>query len=242
MDAEIWAAMVAALASLLVALSTAVHSGKVQARVAELQEAEKRRARLEKQEATAKAQLDRYREPLLSAANDLRHRIGNIRSGGFLAYLSHTDVHRRRLAHIGTCYRFASYWGVVEALYRDVSVLRFDNDDDTQRVASALAEVGRTFASDGVDGHRFMVWREEQRAIGELMLAEVTDRSLIRVIGFSTFSDRFDATFATWFASFDRDLSADGAEQSPRLATVESLLDALAREIDRRPQAPSPTV
>src|SRR5215211_2291075 len=83
-----------------------------------------------------RAEMARYRLPLLDAASELGHRIDNIRNGQFLAYLA-SDHPRRETAVLSTLYRLARYFGTLELLYGRVNYLRFERDDDTRAVAGA---------------------------------------------------------------------------------------------------------
>lgn len=115
----------------------------------------------------AREKLDRYREPLLAAADALVSRVHNIRRNGFLAYL---DVPRRqRTALLGTLFRFAQLFGWTEVLYGTYDRLRFEQDASTKLVADALRDIGWLLADDRVDRtdsadaitNRLIIWREE---------------------------------------------------------------------------------
>jgi hypothetical protein len=225
MDSDVQAAWIAAAASMVVAVLSALIAIYSALRVERFRAEHEKALRLEDRAIAARQQLDRYRDPLRDAAHDLAHRIGNIGRGeqSVLTYLDSEDDRRRDLAMWGTCYRFASYWGVVEALYRDVSELRFANDSSTKAVSDLLDEVGSSFAGDS-KGTELMMWREEQRAIGELMHVAVSPGALVRVIGFSSFVEHYDDDFAVWFEQFARDLHDPATWQHPRLADVRDSL------------------
>lgn len=178
-------------------------------------------------------QLARYREPLLHAAADLHHRLGNIRKHHFLAYLDADDPRRSRMAVLSTYFRLGRYWGTVESLYGTVNLLAFEQNPATREVAALLASVGRGFATDRPElgGRTLMVWREEQRAIAELMQRGASQDQ--PVIGFATFVDRFDRELAPWFAELDKGLRTKGIEASPRLAVVQTQLGKLIAQLSR---------
>jgi hypothetical protein len=133
------------------------------------------RQRKQERQLAAREKLDRYREPLLTAADGLGSRVNNIRNDGFLSYLGVPE--RQRTAMLGTLFRFAQLFGWTEILYGSFDRLRFERDTSTKAVADALRDIGRLLAVDRVDRTdpadatttRLMIWREEQRAIGELM-------------------------------------------------------------------------
>lgn len=229
---EVVAALTAAVGSLLVAVVAALFSVRGQRRMTELQHLLDRQTRQEDRLLAAKEQLDRYREPLLAAARDLEDRIGNIRERAFLSYLTAHDEHRRSVALRSTSYRFAAYWGVVEALNRSVNTLKFEREAETHAVNDLLRRIVRTFSTDGLDGHTLMVWREEQRAIGELMHAADPHDAGIRIIGFSAFVDQYPTSFSSWLSSLEHDLQLTGIERSPRLAELQTLLRQLVDELE----------
>jgi hypothetical protein len=84
---------------------------------------------------------------------------------------------RERAALLGTLFRFAQFFGWTEIIYAYSGRLRFESDADTVEVANKLRAIARTLAVDRLDrtdladftSTRLMIWREEQRAIGELM-------------------------------------------------------------------------
>lgn len=183
----------------------------------------------------AREKLDRYREPLLTAADALGSRINNIRRDGFLSYL---DVPgRRRTALLGTLFRFAQLFGWTEILSGTFDRLRFERDASTKAVADALRDIGRALAVDRLDRAdpadptttRLMIWREEQRAIGEVMRVESDPP---RCLSFDSFARRYDERFSPWFGTFAAQLDPASTPLSERLAELQRLLAGLVRERD----------
>ncbi len=91
-------------------------------------------------------------------------------------------------------------------------------------MAALLAMIGSTLATDQFRG--FMLWREEQRAIGELM-ARSPGTDADQGAGYSDFVLRYDDTFRTWFAPFTQDLTSRGAR-------LQELLSELVGRLDER--------
>lgn len=133
---------------------------------------------------------------------------------------------------LATLYRFGKYWGTVESLYGTVNLLLFERNASTKDVADLLNQIGGIFASDSprVGGLKLMIWREEQRAIAELMQRNASGGK--PVIGFATFVRQYSAEFAPWFAAFERDLLLEDIESSPRLATLHATIDRLVAHLD----------
>jgi hypothetical protein len=177
-------------------------------------------------------QLNLYREPLLFAAKELTHQIEYIRKGNYLDYLNGGDPHRSRIALLGTLYRLGTYWATVASLYGTVNLLRFEQNTATAHIAEILDETEGVFARDGDDygGAALMVWREEQRAIAELMQRYAPEGRT--VIGFATFVQRYDDDFAPWFQGWERDLTSPGVESSPRLQVLQTLTSRLIVELE----------
>lgn len=194
-------------------------------------------ARQKKQERrlAAREKLDRYREPLLTAVDDLGSRINNIRNDGFLFYLRVRG--RERTALLGTLFRFAQFFGWTEILYGSFDRLRFENDKSTKAVADVLRSIGRTLATDRLDRAdpsdatttQLMIWREEQRAIGEVMRAGDDPP---RCMSFDSFVSEYDSRFATWFETFASQLDPASTPRRDRLAKLQRLLASLIRELD----------
>lgn len=193
------------------------------------------RQRRQEHRLAAREKLDRYREPLLAAADALGSRVNNIRRDGFLAYLEVPQ--RRRTALLGTLFRFAQLFGWTEILYGTYDRLRFEQDASTKLVADALRDIGRLLAVDRVDRTdpadatttRLMIWREEQRAIGELMRI---DRDPPRCLSFDSFTRQYDERFSPWFGAFAAQLDPVSTPSSERLARLQTLLAGLVRELD----------
>lgn len=238
MDTPLLVALIAAVAGLVTASMslvgqrrTADRQEETQEKVVRLSQELARQRDVETRERDVAEQLERYREPLLDAARDLLHRVRNLRERDFLDYLD-TPEPRSRVAMQGTLYRFAKYWGTVDRLLGTVSLLAFERNTATKRVAELLTTVGSRFASDAPrsGGQLLMVWREEQRAIAELIQRDAPAGK--PVIGFARFTERYDQEFAPWFAEFETALRADGISSSPRLALLQEDLSALVADLE----------
>lgn len=269
MDASVIVALFAALASAAAAVVSALVAARGRTRGAELEATLDRHAEQERRhheamlrfeerlhiaqekraerQLAAREQLDRYREPLLEAATALHHRIHNIRSRAFLVYLSGKGEHRAKIALLGTSYRLARYLAVVQSLRRSVNLLRFEREEDTKVVNSLLDDISEAMASDRLDGLRLMVWRDEQRAIGELACNPASGDSGVADIGFATFVELHAERFAPWLSGFEDDLQTTGVQTSPRLAKLQELLGLLIAELEKGrtysvllPPAPQP--
>ncbi|CAO5184760.1 Secreted protein [Frankia sp. AiPs1] len=306
MDAGIVAALITSVASVAVSVGASVWTRQQGVDLERMRYEFERSARDTEKRSAAKAELDRYREPLLLAVVDLGARLHTIRDRSLTRYLTSTQP-RGRLAVLGSLYCVARYFGTLEILYSRLALLRFDSAADTQLVAALLSDIGRAFASDsydddgvsgvsggaagsggsggdretggshGADGDRdagerlwpggngesagdsragrgtgagaaergasilvdkagpsraprFMLWQEEQRAIGELMRGP--DRASTVCVGFAYFHEHYDETFARWLDPFAEALRAPDAAGSERLARLQTLLALLVTQLD----------
>jgi hypothetical protein len=214
-DTGVWVALIASATSLVVSAAS-IWNQRVTARA--------------EQRSQAKRVLDKYRGPLLAAAFDLGHRINNIRHDKFLNYLKSTD--RAEDARRTTLFRCAQYFGWREILRTEVQLLRFDTDVETQVVAALIADVDRAFATDALtDRSQGMLWAEEQRGIGELMVLAREDGSSI-CRGYAAFAHDYQATFEPWMDRLASQVLSSAALSSYRLRLVQWALAGLVTQLD----------
>ena len=182
-------------------------------------------------EAKAKEILDRYREPLASAAFDLQSRLYNILRMEFLILYGEGKP-RADEAIRTTVFRMAQYFGWTEILRRDIQYLSFQNDEVTIAVAKLQAKISYEFLKHEVGAEKLapelMIWTEEQRAIGERMIVE--DNGKLRCMGYATFSDHCDDLFAPWCDRLRAELNSEAAQA--RMRAVQHKLCDLVRLLD----------
>jgi hypothetical protein len=158
----------------------------------------------------------------------LGSRIDNIRHKEF--FDGYLDGPRDQDARLSTLFRFANYFGWREAVRREVQLLRFENDKDTKSVATALNDVAAIFSTDSLDDGRGMLWAEEQRAIGELMVTERHDGSAT-VRGHAEFWEDYGEDFAKWMDRFGDEILTLEAADSERFRYLQWGLWAVARRL-----------
>ena len=178
----------------------------------------------------AKAVFDRCRGPLLDAAWQLGDRLDNIRNSNFFVYLSEGSD-REQDAKLTTLFRFAYYLGWREFVRIQVQLLRFEDNKQTRLVAGFLNDVTWIFASDGLDEGWAMLWGDEQRGIGELMIEPKSGASIVR--GHASFHRDYKEVFVPWMERFADDLfSPKAAVASDRLRFLQWALYGLVRQLD----------
>jgi hypothetical protein len=114
-------------------------------------------------------------------------------------------------------------------------------EQSTRSLNECLQRVGRAFASsrdpapDGTPAP-FMIWRHDQRAIGELMIVRADDA--VRCLGYARFTARLrDDDFRRWFTPLIADIEAamvDSTPASVRLARVREATQGLLDHLDPR--------
>lgn len=236
------AEVVVALISAGVAVCSAAVSAYATARSIRLQHAlALRRSQLDRQEASEDL-VRRYREPLLLAAFDLQARICNIVQDDFLArHLASADPDEQQYARTSTLYRVGDYFGWTEILRRGLQFLDLGDDRLTRELASLLATVSRTFSDTRLyPAGAFRLFRDEQRALGEIMLEPADgdgDGRHYQCIGYAAFTARLaeDPSFARWLRRLGNDADALGSPapgQLDRLITVQQALADVIEFLD----------
>ena len=177
----------------------------------------------------AKKALDTYREPLLAASYELQARLYNILQLKFVEkYISDDTGGKRTPAIESTLYVFAQFLGWREIIRRDVQYLRFSRDRQTREIGRLLQDIGETFLSDTY-GSQFMIWRVEQRGLGERMIVSVDNK--MTCLGYASFIEH-RPTMQEWLGPIENDLEniRDGGRR--RLTELQHLLLELVRQLD----------
>jgi hypothetical protein len=222
-------AVVVALISAGVAVCSAAVSASATARSIRLQHA-----------LTGRDLVRRHREPLLLAAFDLQARICNIVQDDFVRrHLASADPDEQHYARVSTLYRVGDYFGWTEILRRGLQFLDLGDDRKTRELSQILALVSRSFS----DTRRypagvFRLFRDEQRALGEIMLEPVAgEPRRYQCIGYATFAVRLesDPEFSRWFQRLSSEvaiLAHPAPGQLDRLIGVQQALVDIIDSLD----------
>ncbi|MGB2710650.1 MAG: hypothetical protein WBC33_03975 [Conexibacter sp.] len=228
--AAAWIGFGGGIAAALLSVLVAVRQSRMDERLARVKldlDAElHRRAALLDRDMRAEQVLTRYRQPLAAAAFDLQSRLYNILRLGFLDAFG-GDHPRSEEAMRTTLFRIAQYFGWSEILRRDIQFLSFAEDGDSRRVAELQSEISKRFLT-AAYGPELMIWADEQRAIGERMIVE--EHGKVLCMGYATFGERCETTFAPWLARVTTELAAPQAQQ--RLRELQHLLCELVELLD----------
>lgn len=173
--------------------------------------------------------LDAYREPLLAASYELQARLHNILRLHFIETYVTDEKHGKQDSAIETTlYVFAQFFGWRELIRRDVHYLPFATDKQTREFAQLLRDIGNTFLSDGY-GPQFMIWRVEQRGLGERMISSTENK--LGCLGYASFIEH-RAEMAEWLQPIERDLKNIDDKGRQRLTEIQHLLLDLVRRLD----------
>jgi hypothetical protein len=222
--AAVTAALIAAIVSVIVAIRQAREHEELERVRRDLDAELHRREAVIDRELAAEDVLARYREPLAVAAFDLQSRLYNILQLDFLTKFG--DKHPRRDAALSTTlFRLAQYFGWTEILRRDIQFMSFPEAEHTQRVVKLQSNIAKAFLRDDY-GHDMMIWGDEQRALGELMIVDVNGSAM--PMGYAAFSERCTDVFKPWLDRLRDELP--GAQQ--RLTDAQHLLCELVELLD----------
>ncbi len=219
-----------AIASLLVALVGGAWLLYRQKHIAEFEHELRTQEARSERELEAEKVLTRYREPLVAASYDLQRRLYNIIDLRFLEVFMTRKNARREEAVDSTLYRIAQYFGWTEILRRDIQFLKFREAEVTRAVAKLQAEIAHKFASDSY-GHTFMLWQDEQRAIGELMIAR--ENGSVGCRGYASFQEQRKAGQWSRLERLEEDFRSGKAPTSKRLKEIQRHLCELVELLDK---------
>ena len=170
------------------------------------------------------------------AAQELADRLHNILEGYLLdAYGRGDDSVRMEEAIQSTLFRICQYFGWSEVGRRAARGGNPRHAVEAQTLERLRGEVARTFASDQYGPGEFMIWRESQRAIGELMLTH--EEHVVDTLGVAGFVTNLKK-LEPWIHRMEGLMKAVPASEWPgrerdRLRDVRSGLEALAAEANR---------
>jgi len=177
----------------------------------------------------AKKTLDNYRDPLVAASYELQSRLYNILQLKFVEkYISDEATGKRNSAIESTLYVFAQFFGWREIIRRDVQYLRLSRDRRIREIGQLLRNISEAFLSDRY-GPQFMIWRIEQRGIGERMIESVDGK--ISCLGYASFIER-RLTMEEWLTPLEHDLEHLQEGGRKRLTELQHMLVQLVRKLD----------
>jgi hypothetical protein len=177
----------------------------------------------------SKKVLDTYREPLIAASFELQSRLYNILCLDFIGkWVKDERTGKRDAAIHSTLYVFAQFFAWRELIRREVQYLRFSRDEQTRLFAQLLRDIGEEFLADRY-GQQFMIWRVEQRGLGERMIVPTDGAKAC--LGYAAFLDQ-RGMMDEWLKPIERDLENIDDGGRKRLINIQRLLVDLITKLD----------
>ena len=177
----------------------------------------------------AKKALDSYREPLLAASYELQARLYNILRLRFVEkYITDDTAGKRDPAIQSTLYVFAQFFAWQEIIRREVQYLRFSRDKKTREIGRLLRDIGEAFLLNTY-GPQFMIWRVEQRGLGECMI--ICQDGKLSCLGYASFIDK-RTTMKEWLDPLEHDFENLQESGRRRLTDLQRLLLDLVQKLD----------
>ncbi|WP_045451771.1 hypothetical protein [Vibrio campbellii] len=130
--------------------------------------------------------MDRYRGPLLHAANDLQSRIYNLveHSAIDIYFINQSgDGSEKQYFIKNTAFLIAQYFAWTEIIRREIQFIEFNDVESTRRLAVLQAKLCSVWQ--GGSRNYLSIWAGEQRGIGELMIEKIDGK--YQCIGYSSF-------------------------------------------------------
>jgi hypothetical protein len=189
----------------------------------------------------------RYREPIALTALELSNRLSTISEDYPASFLSRSvletsapsrptlnsaaDPYFQRYRLISSVYRLCAFLGWIELYRQEMTYL--EPRGRSRAVETSIFEVradladGQLNKSEDWDAwHDALIFREEQRAIGEVMIVQIGDART--VMGYAEFSELFPGTGATlrerWFGRAGAFLLDPIGEKDFRLVRLQRLV------------------
>jgi hypothetical protein len=235
-SAELLVSLIAAVAAVASALVTAFLSARASARQSQLQaEIEQQQAIRRKLEERADL-MSQVRDPLLWAAFDLQSRVYNIVTRQFLSvYQQSGAAAHKAYARRNTLYLFAQYFAWVEIIRRSVHFIDLGSARENREIVNHLSGISGVLTSGSFPDLLFLVFRGDQRAIGEIMIESQSSEEL-GCMGYAAFCAKLDTEepFSNWFKTLMKDIDELVVDETPRprLITLQHRLIDLINFLD----------
>ncbi|MEM9932023.1 MAG: hypothetical protein AAF824_00365 [Bacteroidota bacterium] len=184
--------------------------------------------------------LDKYREFISSSAYDLQSRVYNIVVKGFLKRWGKGDneVYRHNAIYY-TLFLFGQFFCWREIFRKELRFLTFKEGKEEINLLEHLTNLEGTFSKSGTGDDNFMVFRGNQRAIGESMIKVNPASKSLESIGFAAFIEKYqEKAFQRWFINLEQsirrcmEIEEDEGIHFLRLTEIQRHLIDLIDELD----------
>jgi hypothetical protein len=204
----------------------------------------------------------RYRDPMLLAADELRSRVDDVCRQFPAGYLESSvltqdppqleanlanDPYFQRYKLVSTVYRLCAFLGWLELYRQELTFLDTGQQQTNARLVKAmdtiradLADGQLNTASDWQAWSDRLIFREEQRAIGEAMIVGEAPRSVMGYAAFHALFGRADSDHDLWWLRAARGFFLDQrSEKDFRRARLEMMRDDLGATMELLGRPPS---
>lgn len=147
-------------------------------------ERQKRNIELQKKRKTV---LDKYREFICVSAYELQGRIHNIIVRELFSYANSSNESYSNNVRYYTMFLVSQFFAWKEILRKEMHYLDFCKGKEEILILEDLESLETSFASDLIEDEVFMIFRGEQRAIGECMIVYNKEILTYECIGYSKF-------------------------------------------------------
>lgn len=228
MNAVIIASLIAATAALITSIVSLIG----QRRTTALQHKLEMQRDADNRAAQIQQIMTKYRQPLLQAATDLQSRLYNIVRGHLLQVYGRGSADEKAYTIESTLFVFGQYFGWVEALRREVQFLDMGGDEQNRQVQDCIERITSEFLRDDLEPE-FRLFRGQQRAMGEVMLAPRVDSGGVECVGVATFVRRVnEPDVDAWFKKLRQDLDRLSQQSAVSSRRVEKIQGALIDLMD----------
>lgn len=187
-----------------------------------------------------KSVLDKYREFICVSAYELQGRIHNILIRKLFDYADSENNSYSNNVRLYTVYLIGQFFAWKEILRKEMHYLDFREGKEEISLLENLDSLETLFSSDKVGGGMFMIFRGEQRAIGECMMVFHDVTSTYQCIGYSKFIELLeDDKCKIWLSILTDNIERAISEyrknnnfKSVRLSDIQSKLIDLLNTLD----------
>lgn len=149
----------------------------------------------------------KYKDPITLASMEFSSRLLEIHKDFPATYLSESamtptektlsansadDPHYKKYKLISTVYRLCSFFGWLELYRQDITFLNSSNDSANKKIENSLSGIRLAFSEgrmnphpDWIEWKDYLIFKEEQRAIGECMI--IMNDKTRTIMGFAKF-------------------------------------------------------
>ena len=181
-----------------------------------------------KQKTTLRQIYAKYRDPILLSSGELSSRLVEILKYYPTVYFSSTvakskpkiqtansidDPYFQKYKFMSTIYRVCSLLGWFELFRRDLVFLDSGKEEHTKKLEECIENIRSDFADgqlnkaeDWIEWKDYLIFREELRAVGEVMLSFENEQAT--VMGYAEFCDRFESNEDIRFQRWVRTVSS----------------------------------